>query len=289
MGDDNMSDTPYSPIKPPKTITQVKNNDYLDFSSVYTWVLLISVGISFALVFEIGVVQSLIIKGLAAIILICWIYTWFKYASTPDKVAKYRLALGFRVQDLKGNHTINKFSATDVTLQKIVPIVNIYMGGIIEFKDKKWGILIETHPIRISDEDKERKEHEKKMEKVVNCIPANTHFKTIACSRLEPRKPILEYLLDITKKSTGKKATDLHLMSLYNKISEDNSKVISWRYYVFQSLGEQPSLEAAKIQYGAVVPGLLKNMRSAKLDPVIIEDQMEVARAYRTMLSELVI
>ena len=151
----------------------------------------------------------------------------------------------------------------------------------------KYGLLMETSPMRISEEEREL--HEKRMEKVVNGIPANTPFKTISCSRLEPRKPILKYLLDVAEKSNGDIATDLHLTGLYNKIVSDNSSVISWKYYAFIGLGEWKTLDEARIQYGAVVPGLIKNMKGAKLRPRIYQDENEISKAYRTMFNEMVI
>jgi len=282
-----MSDTPYSPPKAPKTITKVEDDPFADISSSYVRIFIVSVVGVLYLCSNLGGLQPILIQVLIVAIIIGWIYTWIKYFSTKEKTDKHLLALGFRFKDLKGQHVINKFDVPVSFLQKLVPIVAIHPGGIIEFTDKKWGILMETFPVRISDE--ERKEHEKRIEKVVNGIPANTHFKTIACSRLEPRKPLMQYLLDITSKSTGKKATDQHLVSLYNKVAGDNTPVISWKYYAFQSLGEQPSLEAAKIQYGAVIPGLLKNMKGAKLQPSIYEDPNEIAYAYRTLFSDMVI
>ena len=146
---------------------------------------------------------------------------------------------------------------------------------------------METFPIRISEEEREL--HEKRIEKVVNGIPANTPFKTLSCSRLEPRKPILKYLLDVAEKSNGDTATDLHLAGLYNKIAGDDSSVISWKYYAFIGLGEWKSLDEAKIQYGAIVPGLIKNMKGAKLRPKIIESENEVSKAYRIMFNEMII
>jgi hypothetical protein len=282
-----MSDTPYSPVKPPKTITQIKDYDYLDFTSSFTIILLIFVIVAFGLVLEIGIQPSVIIKAVLVVFLAGWSYTWYKLLSSPEKTEKTLLTLRFRYKDTRGRHIINKFDSYDKTLLSIVPIVGIHNDGIIEFKGKKWGIVMELHPKRISDE--EREAHEKRMEKVVNGIPANTHFKTIACSRLEPRKPIMQYILEITSQSSGKKATDQHLAGLYNKVASDGTPVISWKYYAFQSLGEQKTYESAKIQYGAVIPGLLKNMKMAQLQPVIIEDPMEVAMAYRTMLTEMII
>jgi hypothetical protein len=282
-----MSVTPYDPPKPPKTITKIKEDEYLDFTSPFTWVLMGFIGFALFIILQIGNVQSSIFQTILTLVLGIWLIIWLKYFSSSEKVEKQFLLYGFKWANIRGKHVINKFDVPVQFLEKIVPLIEIHAGGIIEFSGKKWGILMETNPIRISDE--ERAAHEKKIEKVVNGIPANTHFKTIACSRLQPRKPIQQYLLEVSNNSNGKKATDRHLSGIYNKVSGDTTSIISWKYYAFQSLGEQPDIEAAKIQYEAVIPGLLKNMRAANLQPRIYEDPNEIAKAYRTMFSEMVI
>jgi hypothetical protein len=282
-----MSGTPYDPPKLPKTITKIQEDAYLDFTSSFTWILMVFVGFALFIILQIGSVQSSLFQAVLVLILVIWLIIWLKYFSTSEKVEKQLIIYGFNWATIRGKHVINKFEVPAQFLEKIVPIVKIYAGGIIEFKGKKWGILMETNPIRISDE--ERAAHERKIEKVVNGIPANTHFKTIACSRLQPRKPIQQSLLEVSNNTNGKKANDQHLAGIYTKIAEDGTPIISWKYYAFQSLGEQPNLEAAKIQYGAVVPGLLKNMRAARLQPRIYEDPNEIAKAYRTMFSEMVV
>jgi hypothetical protein len=172
-------------------------------------------------------------------------------------------------------------------LQKIIPIVEIHADGVIEFIGGVFGVLFELNPVRISEE--ERAAHEKRVEKIINGLPINTHLKTLSCSRLEPRKPILRYILELLSKSNGEKATDIHLSGLYTKISQDNSPVISWKYYAFLSLGQHKTISEARIQYGAVVPGLIKNMGAARLSPRVYTDKNDIIRAYRTMFSELVI
>lgn len=282
-----MSGTPYDPPKLPKTITKIQEDAYLDFTSSFTWILMVFVGFALFIILQIGSVQSSLSQVVLVLILVIWLIIWLKYFSTSEMVEKQLIMYGFKWTTIRGKNVINKFEVPAQFLEKIVPIVKIYAGGIIEFKGKKWGILMETNPIRISDE--ERAAHERKIEKVVNGIPANTHFKTIACSRLQPRKPIQQYLLEVSNNTNGKKANDQHLAGIYTKIAEDGTPIISWKYYAFQSLGEQPNLEAARIQYGAVVPGLLKNMRAARLQPRVYEDPNEIATAYRTMFSEMVI
>jgi hypothetical protein len=280
-----MADSPYSAPRPPKTITQVKDDRFLDFTCLHTWILLITIGNALFLFNQIASSAGLIQLAYAVVLLA--IAIWFKLFSTFEKVDRQKLRVRFTIQKIQGKHVINTFDIKVAFLEKLVPIVAVHEKGIIEFRGNKYGLLMETFPMRISEE--ERETHEKRMEKVVNGIPANTPFKTMSCSRLEPRKPILKYLLDVAEKSNGDIATDLHLAGLYNKIAGDDSSVISWKYYAFIGLGEWKSLDEAKIQYGAIVPGLLKNMKGAKLRPKIIQDENEISKAYRTMFNEMVV
>jgi hypothetical protein len=197
------------------------------------------------------------------------------------------MRINFFITEMKGHHTINKFDVPMKFLSNIVSIVDIHQGGMIEFKGKKYGVLLETKPVKISDE--QRKPHERRIQKVVNGVSTNLKFQTIAVSRLQPRKPILKYLLDVAGKSNGNKATDLHLSALYNKVAEDDTPIISWKYYTFLSLGEGLTVNEARIVYEATIPGLLKNMRMARLQPRVYEDENEIATAYRIMFREMII
>ena len=281
-----MADSPYSAPRPPKTITQVKNDRFLDFTCLHTWILLFAIGSALYMFNAIARSEG-ILQLIYAALFLAVMGIWLSYFATFEKVDTQKLRVKFLVQNMQGKHVINKFDVPVSFLEKLVPIVDVYEGGIIEFTGNKYGVLMETYPVRISEE--EREGHEKRLEKVINGIPANTHFKTIACSRLEPRKPILQYLLEIANKSNGDKTTDLHLSRLYTKNAGDNCPVISWKYYAFLSIGEWKTLEEARIQYGAIVPGLLKNMKGAKLRPKIYEGENEISKAYRTMFSEMVI
>ena len=282
-----MSDlSPYSQPKPPKTITKVSDDRFLDFTCLHTWILLATIGGALYL-FNLIARSEGALQGAYVALLIAIAYLWIKYFATFEKVDRQKLRVKFFFHGIQGKHIINQYTEPVANLEKIIPIISIHEGGIIEFRGGLFGVLFELNPIRISEE--ERAIHEKRVEKVINGLPVNTHFKTLSCSRLEPRKPILLYILDLLSKSNGEKATDIHLSGLYSKISEDNSPVISWKYYSFLSLGEHKTISEARIQYGAVVPGLLKNMGAARLTPKVYTERNDIIRAYRTMFSELVI
>src|SRR5665647_227881 len=214
-----MADSPYSAPRPPKTITQVKDDRFLYFTCLHTWILLSAIGSALYLFNEIARSEGLLQLAYAALLLAV-IGIWISAFSTFEKVDRQKLRIKFTVQNMQGKHVINTFNITVAFLEKLVPIVAVHSDGIIEFKGNKYGLLMETSPMRISEE--ERETHEKRMEKVVNGIPANTPFKTTSCSRLEPRKPILKYLLDVAEKSNGDIATDLYLAGLYNQTACDH-------------------------------------------------------------------
>lgn len=280
-----MSDlSPYSQPKPPKTITKVKDDRFLDFTCLHTWIMLLAVGIGLYLFKMIAVspnVDRLMYLGIAFLVG----NVWYTFAGTDEKVRVNQDRVKFFVDDTKGKHVVNSFVSTATDLEKFIPIKKIHTGGIIEYSGHEYGLVIETYPNRISDEIREQ--HEKKLEKLVNGIPANTPFKTLSCSVLEPKKPVLNFLLELSSKAGDFKPKNQHLTDMYLKISGDDSKVISWKYYAFLSLGKQKNVAQAKIQYGAVVPGLIKNMKAASLRPRILTENREIIDSYRVMFSEV--
>lgn len=281
-------DSPYSAPKPPKTITQVKDDRFLDFTCLHTWILTGAI-LSILYLFN-AMARSIDNKPLMVLyvaLLLAVVTIWAKNFATFDQVEKRKLKVLFFIDGMSGNHVINNFSSPVSFLEKLVPLVAVHENGVIEFKDNQFGTLMETHPLRISEE--ERPKHERKIEKIINGIPTNLHFKTIACSRLEPRKPILRYLLEIAAHSNGDLPTDLHLAGIYNKIAGDNSPTISWKYYAFISLGEWKTVSETQIQFGAIIPGLLENMNTARLLPKVYTSEKEIGNAYRTMFNEMVI
>ena len=280
-----MSDlSPYSQPKPPVTVTKVKNDSFLDITNLHTWIMFLTIVTGLYLFRMIAVspnIDKLMYLGVAVIIA----NIWYKFFSTDEKVQYNKDRVIFFISDKKGNHVINTFASSAEDLEKFIPIKRIHTGGIIEYSGNEYGLVIETFPNRISDESREQ--HEKKLEKLVNGIPANTPFKTLSCSVLEPKKPVLNFLLELSSKAGDFKPKNKHLTDMYLKISGDDSKVISWKYYAFLSLGKQKNLDQAKVQYGAAVPGLIKNMKAASLRPRILTENREILDSYRVMFTEV--
>lgn len=299
-----MIETPYGQPKPPKTITKIKSDRFLDLTNLHTWIMFLAIGLSMYFFRSIGLANNNADRIVYAALIFLVVFLWVKYFRNDELVEFQKDRLIFFAYDLAGKHVINSYSEQMRTLMKLIPIVAIHENGMIEFdsgqhgiwskfkillrierkRNNEYGVLIETFPPRISDEFREI--HELKREKIVNGLPVNTLFESIACSVQEPKKQILEYLLSLQKKSNGK-ASDKHLADLYLKVSQDNDPIISWRYFAFLSLGEHKTVEQARIQYGAVIPGLMLNMRGAEVRPKILQTERDIINAYQIMLGEI--
>lgn len=299
-----MNETPYGQPKAPVTIPRVKPNRFLDLTNLHTWVMFAAIGLSMYFFRSIALAVENITRLTYAALLFLVVILWAKYFRNDELVEFQKDRLVFFIADVRGKHVIDAFDEQLKTLMKIIPIKEIHEGGIIEFqsnqsgafhwfkrllklevrRNNEYGILLETFPPRISDEFREY--HEAKQEKVVNGLPVNTLYESIACSVQEPKKPVLQYLLELQKTTKGK-ANDQLLADMYLKISQDEDMVISWRYFAFMSLGEQKNIEAARIQFGAVVPGLLRSMSAASLHPMVLTNERDIINAYQIMLGEI--
>lgn len=327
------NETPYSQARPPKTITRIKQDRFLDITNLHTWILFSALAACMYIFREMS--NSLIVVLTASrnhfpeelvtnaymnilmyvSLLILVVFVWIKYFRNDDLVEYQKDRLIFFTKGIRGKHVINTMAESMEDLLKLISIVGIHgstdgkkeskipKGVIIEFaphisfiqrlkiffrlekkKLNEYGVLIETFPPRLSDEFREF--HEMALQRVVNGLPVNTLFENISCSVMEPKKEVLEYLLSLMNESKGE-ASDKHLADMYLKISTDNELVIKWRYYSFISLGERKNIAAARVQYGAIIPGLISSMKEASLCPVVLRDKHAVIEAYKIMLGEV--
>jgi len=299
-----MNETPYGQPKAPVTIPRIKPNRFLDLTNLHTWIMFLAIVLSMYSFRAIALAVDDINRLTYAAVMGLVVFIWAKHFRNDELVEFQKDRFMFFIADIMGKHVIDSFAEQLQTLMKIIPIKAIHKGGIIEFqsnqrgfihwlkrliglevrKNNEFGVLLETFPPRISDDYREF--HEAKLEKVVNGLPVNTLYENIACSIQEPKKPVLQYLLDLQKTTKGK-ANDQLLVDMYLNISQDEDQVISWRYFAFMSLGEQKNIEAARIQFGAVVPGLLHSMSAASLHPVVLVHEQDIINAYQIMLGEI--
>lgn len=317
-----MIETPYGQPKPPKTITKIKSDRFLDLMNLHTWIMFLAIGMWMYFFRQMAnsinaVLTASHIPGseqyltdaymdivMYAALLALVLFIWLKCFRNDELVEFQKDRFIFFVKGKTGKHIINVYAEQMKELMKIISLVAVHDEGVLEFDSgqrglitrikiflklekrryNEFGVMFETFPPRISDEY--RAVHEMRREKIVNGLPVNTLFENISCSVEEPKKEVLEYLLNLQKESGGK-ARDQHLADIYLKISQDEEPVICWRYFSYLALGAHKTIEEARLQFGAVVPGLLQSMKNADLHPVVLKTEPDVINAYQVMLGEV--
>jgi hypothetical protein len=212
---------------------------------------------------------------------------WLKLCGlSPRRADKSMVKFSFFVSEIRGKHVMHKLTSKNNDLRTVYPLKKIHKGGLIQFIGKEYGVLLKLHPKRIADED--RDDHQKKIKGMVDGLGTGRHFKIIACSKVNPRKEIIDHLMEVANK-TGSKERAEHLNGILLKLMGDQSQVMMYRHYAFLGLGKHDSLESAEIAKGAILEGLLLNMKRASLQPQTMENEREIRNAYREMSSERVI
>jgi hypothetical protein len=212
---------------------------------------------------------------------------WLKFCGlSPRRADKSMIKFWFFVAEARGKHIMHKLTTADNDLKTVYPLKKIHKGGLIQFLGKEYGTIFKLNPKRIADEDRES--HHKKMIGLVDGLGTGRYFKIIACSKVNPRKEIIDFLMTIANK-TGSKERAEHLNGLLLKIMGDQSQIMMYRHYAFIGLGKHESLESAEIAKGAILEGLMLNMKRANLQPQLMENVKEIRKAYREMSSERVI
>lgn len=117
-----MADSPYSAPRPPKTITQVKDDRFLNFTCLHTWILLFAIGSALYMFNAIARSEG-ILQLIYAALFLAVMGIWLSYFATFEKVDTQKLRVKFLVQNMQGKHVINKFDVPVSFLEKLVPIV----------------------------------------------------------------------------------------------------------------------------------------------------------------------
>jgi hypothetical protein len=280
-----MAETPYTQPRRPNVIKRHKSDAFQNPNSNWFKLTFVSGGISGYLLSQINNYpdyEMFLVAGALAIGL-----SWLKLCGiSPRRADKSMVKFWYFVSEIRGKHVMHKLTSKDNDLRKVYPLKKIHKGGLIQFIGKEYGVLLKLHPKRTADEDRE--DHQKKMTGLVDGLGTGRHFKIIACSKVNPRKEIIDHIMTVANK-TGSKERAEHLNGILLKLMGDQSQVMMYRHYAFLGLGKHDSLESAEIAKGAVLEGLLLNMKRANLKPQLMENVKEIRNAYREMSSERVI
>ena len=130
-----MSDiSPYSQPKPPKTITKVKDDRFLDFTCIHTWITLTIIGIGLYLFRMIA--NEFLYKNYYDVLMYFGIAylvgnVWYRFFRTEEKTQYNIDKLKFLISDKRGKHVVNTFDTLVDELEKFIPIKKILGEGIV--------------------------------------------------------------------------------------------------------------------------------------------------------------
>jgi hypothetical protein len=280
-----MAETPYTQPRRPNVIRKHKSDAFQNPNSNWFKLTFSSGSISGYLLSQLNnypAYQIFLVAGALALGII-----WLKICGlSPRRADKSMIKFWFLIREIRGKNVMHKLTSKDNDLRTVYPLKKIHKNGLVQFLGKEYGIMFKLNPKRIADED--RKDHHEKMKGLVDGLGVGRVFKIIACSKVNPRKEIIEFLMAVANK-TGSKERAEHLNGLLLKVMGDQSQVMMYRHYAFLGIGKHDSIESAEIAKGAAIEGLMLNMKRADLQPQLMENVKEIRKAYREMSSERVI
>jgi len=282
-----MAETPYTQTRKPRSIKKHKPDAFSNPASNWFQLTFIFGAISGILVYFINIYSDLYTQICLAVLSVIVGLIWFAVCGlSPRRADKSMIKFWFIVSEKRGKHVMNRLTVKKDTLKKVYPLKKIHKGGLIEFTGKEYGVLIKLNPKRINDD--QREDHKAKVVGMVDGLFDGRHFKIVACSKVNPRKEIVEHLMQLANKIGSKERAE-HLNGILLKIMGDKSEVMMYRYYGFLGIGIHNNLESANIAKNAVIEGLLLNMKRASLQPQPMENVRQIKNAYKEMSSERVI
>src|SRR5665811_1664346 len=274
-------------VNAPKTLRKVKDKAYggatlKSFGIAVGWAI-----VSVILIVPLALFESYVAECAVIALLIGWWIAYIKFVSTESKLEESLLFLKFFFDKYSGLHTIAKYDMKLSFLEDVFPLVNIHTGGLIEFKNKTFGILIKFFPERVNEEDIET--FGMKMQEVIDGLAGDTSIKFIASSKHDIRKPILDRLLEaMNKKNTSPKIYE-YLHSLYDMIESKKQENIEWSFFIFFGLGKFDNLQDANDQMDSEYPGLVDSLKESGINVLKLTDRVAIAKEYRQMVLPVVI
>ncbi|HEX7575361.1 MAG TPA: hypothetical protein VF360_03205 [Candidatus Methanoperedens sp.] len=243
--------------------------------------------VSLFFILPLALSSSVVIEGFVAAVLICWWFLYVKYASSDTRLEESFLFLKFFFDKYSGLHTIAKYDIDVKFLEDVFPLVDIHEGGLIQFKDKTFGILLRYFPERVNEEDLET--HGIRMQEVIDGMAGNTSIKFIASSKYNIRKPILDKLLSAMNQRNVNRQIYEYLHSLYSMIENKDGNTIDWTFNIFFGLGKFDNLQDATDQMYSEYPGLVDSLKEVDITVIKLTDRVDIAKEYRQMTLPMVI
>ncbi len=151
------------------------------------------------------------------------------------------------------------------------PIDTIHDGGLIQYTEGHYGVLLRVDPPRTTDD----KGINTALESVFNSLIPGDMLKIMACSRLNTYKPYSDDILTAANQDETTDEQRKHLHSIYQMVENNNNETIEWQFnaaLIFDA--EDP--EDAGIIVETRLPGLKALFNNAGVGVYQIKDTFDI-------------
>lgn len=272
-----------SSINIPKVIRKVSEKK---FGRTWRWIWISVISIGFIIIMlMLSNFAPWRVKIVMWALVLAYIVFFFKFLKSDETLDRSILMWNYFMRSMRGQTMIAKYTCSVPFLQQIVPIVSVHNEGIIQFTENRWGILINSDPDRVIDDELDA--HIMKVKDVVDSLFGDLVLKTFVCSRKNSAKPVEQ---DIVKKMNDPEKTipqKQHLHSIYQDIRGNTKPQIDWVFYIFLSLGIYATVEEAQQARQTHLPGFESRLRASGMHVVQMTDPNEIAMCYRQCVTQL--
>ncbi len=261
----------------PKSMTRIKE----EIQGMPFWYVIISVGCLVLAIILLGVIfySGFYIQILGMVLLFILLAVYFVYLRTPKRMERSELMMKYFMRSLKGETLIAKFALPAGFLEQFVPVIAFHKDGIIEFMQNKFGLLLLIEPSRVADDDIDT--HIAKTRSLLDSLYGKLLVKMFVCSVPDKTKPLTKNVVNIINTQERTKEQRAHLDSIVTHSQNNQNTVVQWKFYIFLSLGDHPSLKKAEIAKKQYYAGFEAKLQKLGVLVMPLKDPYALADAYR--------
>ena len=267
----------------PKSITRMKE-EFGGLSLKYIIIYFITVGISLALALSILLIPNMIIRAILMVIIFIIIVIFALFMRSPSVMDRSWLMYLFTIKSIRGENIVSKFTLPAAFLEKIIPLKQIHEKGLIEFTNNQYGLLLNSEPSRISNDELDS--HIRKVVTLINSLHDELLMKIIVYSINKKGIKILgKNIIDVVNLNNKTKEQKKHLHSIYDKIQNNTDPTIQWGFYIFLYLGTHETLNKAIAAMNTYSPKFEEKLHTTGAKVIQLKDKGSIAMIYRQCIN----
>lgn len=233
-------------------------------------------------------IRNIYYQATVGILVLIWFAFFFKYFSTYDDYIKNRLKFKYIIDDWYELHGIYRCSTDLDRLLTYIPIVGVYLHGVIEFVGNRYGLLYTYYAPDVEDNETALQEHVEELKPFLHTIPAGMLVRFKLCARYAYNSPALQKLQERMNKSKLPPSLFRLLKSLYEKIKNKQNQAPDHTFYIFFAFPEHvDTLDKAQDYIKKEMRGLEQGMTDARMQATRIENRKQVILEYMNFFRPL--